>query len=78
MIKKAFYRVFELFYNSVFNKVPSRRLRRLYLKCMGAKLGKGTVLFRRAEVLYPKGLVMGDFCSVGWFSSLDARGGLVV
>lgn len=65
-------------YNTIINKIPSRSVRNLFCKCMGAVIGKNSVLFRRAEILNPKGLRVGVNSNIGWFCSLDARGGLEI
>ena len=67
-----------VFGNTIVNKIPSRHLRRLYYRCMGAKIGKKSLLFRRVELIKPLGLNMGSSSSVGWFSLLDARGGITI
>lgn len=76
--KKYFYYSFTLFRNVFINKIPSRHFRKYIDKLLGAKIGKGSFLFRRVELLFPKGLYVGDFSTVGWFSLLDARGGIVI
>lgn len=75
---KCLYYAVVLFGNSVVNKLPSRHLRKWFYQLLGAKLGKGTFLCRRAEVLLPMGLSMADRVSVGWFAELDARGGISI
>ena len=77
-ILKCIYYAVVLFGNTVLNKLPSRHLRRWFYILMGAQLGKRTFPSRRVEVLYPKGLKLGDGVSVGWFAELDARGGITV
>lgn len=77
-LKKICVYTLALLYNSIVNKIPSRHIRRLYLIILGAKFGQKTFLFRRVEVLKPYSLEIGDFTSVGWFSLLDARGGLKI
>lgn len=67
-----------LFTNVFGNKLFSRHLRRFEYKILGAKFGKDSFLFRRVEVLGPKYLILGNNCSVGWFSLLDARGGITI
>lgn len=67
-----------LSYNSLINKIPSRHVRKWILTLLGAKIGEGSFLFRRAEVLKPYELQIGDRTTVGWFSLLDARGGLSI
>ena len=74
--KKYLYYPLTLFRNTVINKIPSRHFRRAVDKMMGARYGKGTFLFRRTDVLFPRGLFIGDHSTVGWFSLLDARGGI--
>lgn len=76
--KKYFYYPFVLFYNAVLNKIPSRHFRRLVERMCGARIGKGSFLFRRVEILFPKGLWIKDNVTVGWFSLLDARGGIQI
>ena len=74
--KKYIYYPLTLFRNVVINKIPSRHFRRFCDVLMGARFGKNSYLFRRTELLFPKGLYVGDNSTVGWFSLLDARGGL--
>ncbi len=76
--KKYIYYPLTLFRNVVINKIPSRHFRKWIDCLMGARIGKGSFLFRRTEVLFPKGLYVGDNSSVGWFVLLDARGGLFI
>lgn len=64
--------------NIIINKIPSRSIRRLYYKIMGMKIGKNTIIFRRADILAPDKIVIGENTSIGWFTHLDGRGGLFV
>lgn len=75
---KCLYYTVTLFINAVWNKVPSRHLRKWAYQILGAKIGKNTFLCRRVEVLLPKALKLADGVSVGWFAELDARGGITV
>jgi hypothetical protein len=77
-IYKYFYYPVVLFRNSIINKIPSRHLRKWFDILLGAQYGKGTYVFRRTEVYFPKGLHLGDNSTVGWFTLLDARGGLYI
>ena len=77
-IHKAFYYAVTLWNNRIINKIPSRHLRKLFLKMLGAKIGKNTLPARRVEVLFPKGLTLANNVAVGWFAELDARGGITV
>lgn len=75
--KKYIYYPLMLFGNMIVNKIPSRHIRKWYYQMLGARIGK-SFLFRRVEVLFPKGLYLGDHCNVGWFTLLDARGGIII
>lgn len=75
---KAIYYAITLFGNCIVNKLPSRHLRRWFYQLLGARLGKNCFPSRRVEVLYPKGLLLENGVSVGWFAELDARGGIKV
>lgn len=75
---KCVYYAVTLFGNMIVNKVPSRHLRKWFYQILGAKIGENTVLCRRVEVLYPKGLKLERNIAVGWFAELDARGGVTI
>lgn len=75
---KCIYYTIVLFGNSIWNKIPSRHLRKWFYQLLGAKIGKRTFPCRRVEVLLPKALILGNRVSVGWFAELDARGGITV
>lgn len=75
---KYFYYPLFLFRNTFINKIPSRHFRKFVDILLGARIGKNSFLFRRTEVLFPKGLLIGDNSTVGWFSLLDARGGISI
>lgn len=75
---KCVYYAVVLFGNIVVNKIPSRHLRKWFYEVLGAKIGKHTVICRRVDVLFPKGLKLADNVAVGWFVDLDARGGITI
>lgn len=75
---KCIYYAVVLFGNAVINKIPSRHIRKWFYQIMGAHIGKGTFPCRRVEVLFPKGLSLGENVAVGWFAELDARGGISI
>ncbi len=77
MIKYFYYPVV-LFRNTLINKIPSRHIRKCFDALLGARIKKGAFTFRRTEVYYPKGLYIGENSTVGWFTLLDARGGLYI
>lgn len=76
-LKYIYYPV-TLFRNVVINKIPSRHLRKWFDQFMGARIGKDSYLFRRTELLFPKGLWIDEYSNVGWFTLLDARGGIKI
>lgn len=49
-----------IFVNMIWNKIPSRHLRKLAYILLVAMLGKGTFPCRRVEVLLPLGLKLSD------------------
>lgn len=67
-----------VFGNTIVNKITSNAIRKTYYKLLGAKLSHKSVIFRRVEILRPYGLSIGNGSSVGWFSLLDARGGIEI
>ena len=77
IVKRIYYAVV-LIGNMVVNKVPSRHIRKWFYQILGAKIGKNTVICRRADILFPKGLNLSNNVAVGWSVELDARGGIFV
>lgn len=77
-VKKCIYYSIVLFGNVVINKIPSRHIRKWFYELLGAKIGKGTFICRRADILFPKGLDLGENVAVGWFVHMDARAGIKV
>lgn len=77
-LKKYVYYAIVLFGNAIWNKIPSRHLRKWFYQMLGAKIGQRCYPCRRVEVLLPKGLVLEDGAAVGWFAELDARGGITI
>lgn len=75
---KILYYTLVLFGNTVWNKIPSRHLRKWFYQMLGARIGEYTFPCRRVEILLPRGLRLGDRVAVGWFAELDARGGIIV
>ena len=75
---KAIYYAVTLWGNRIINKIPSRHLRKWFYLMLGAKIGKDSFPCRRVEILFPKGLIVEDRVSIGWFAELDARGGIKI
>ena len=76
--KKYLYYAITLFGNAIWNKLPSRHLRKWFYKILGAHIGHDTYPCRRVEILLPLGLHLDDRVAVGWFAELDARGGITI
>lgn len=57
---KCIYYAVTLFGNAIWNKIPSRHLRKWFYQLLGAKMGKNTFPCRRVEILLPQGLKLGD------------------
>lgn len=75
---KYIYYPIVLFRNVFINKIPSRHFRKIIDILLGARIGMKSFLFRRTEMYFPKGIFIGDYTTIGWFSLLDARGGLYI
>lgn len=73
---KCIYYAIVLFGNTIINKIPSRHFRKWFYQLLGAKIGKKTVICRRVDILFPKGLNIANNVAIGWFVDLDARGGI--
>lgn len=41
---------------------------------MGMKIGNNYVIFRRADILYPMRILIGDNTYIRWFTHIDGRG----
>lgn len=78
LVSKRLYYAIVLFVNVFINKLPSRTIRMSIYRLLGMKHGKNAVLFRRCELTYPKGIHIGQNCSIGWFCLLDARGNIFI
>lgn len=77
-VAKYFYYPIVLFGNIIINKIPSRHIRKWWYQLLGAKIGKNSVICRRVDVLFPRGLQLSDNVAIGWFVDLDARGGICI
>ena len=71
-------RVWEQIYNMLINKIPSHTLRINWLRLGGAKIGKGSSIWRNTEVIGIESLTIGDDSCIGWHCQIDARSGLTI
>ena len=74
--KDRWLRAWEQCYNILINKIPSHRLRLAWLRMGGAKIGKGSSVWRNTEILGVENLVIGDDTCIAWHCQIDARAGL--
>jgi acetyltransferase-like isoleucine patch superfamily enzyme len=68
----------QILFNRYGTHLPSRRLRKAWLRMLGARLDPGCVVFAGTTVLGADRLHLGTRSNVGWRCVLDARGGLTV
>jgi acetyltransferase-like isoleucine patch superfamily enzyme len=77
-LKDRWLRAWEQAYNILINKIPSHHVRIWWLRAGGAKIGKGSSIWRTTEVLGMENLVMGDDSVIAWHCQVDARAGLII
>ncbi len=77
-LKDRLRRVWEHTYNIIINKIPSHNLRLWWLRRGGAKIGKGSSIWRNTEILGMENLRIGEDSVIGWHCQIDARAGLTI
>lgn len=72
-------RTLNVLYIDVFIRIiPSRTIRKIMLRQLGAQLGKHVDFYRYPEIRNPKLLKIGNHCSIGRGVLLDARSGIEI
>lgn len=71
-------RAWEQVYNMLINKIPSHTMRLAWLRLGGARIGKGSTIWRNTEIIGIEGLRIGEDSCVGWHCQIDARSGLTI
>ena len=71
-------RIWEQLYNIAINKIPIHWVRLAWLRLGGARIGKGSTIWRHTEVLGINNLVIGEDSVIAWHCQVDARAGLVI
>lgn len=71
-------RAWEQWYNILINKIPSHTVRLAWLRLGGAKIGKGSTIWRNTDVLGMESLRIGADSCIGWHCQVDARAGLSI
>lgn len=64
--------------NSVVKIIPSRTLRLLIYRCLGAQIAKHVSMFSNVDVRCPSRLIIGEGCSIGPRVLLDARRNITI
>lgn len=77
-LKDRSLRVWEHLYNMFINKIPFHCVRLAWLRMGGAKIGKGSSIWRNTEVIGIENLRMGDDSVIAWHCQVDARAGLII
>ncbi|MDR3005005.1 MAG: acyltransferase [Acidovorax sp.] len=77
-LKDRCLRVWEQVYNMLINKIPSHNIRLAWLRLGGARIGKGSSIWRNTEVLGMENLRMGEDSVIAWHCQVDARAGLII
>ncbi|WP_426992854.1 acyltransferase [Methylomonas sp. CM2] len=77
-LKDRWLRAWEQWYNILINKIPSHHLRIAWLRLGGAKIGKGSSIWRNTEIIGVENLVIGDDTCIAWHCQIDARAGLII
>lgn len=77
-LKDRWLRAWEQAYNILINKIPSHHVRIWWLRAGGARIGKGSSIWRNTEVLGVENLVIGEDSVIAWHCQVDARAGLVI
>ncbi|KAF1054832.1 MAG: Maltose O-acetyltransferase [Stenotrophomonas maltophilia] len=71
-------RLWEQLYNIFITHIPSHNVRVAWLRLGGAKIGKGSSVWRGTTVLGVDGITIGDDSVVGWNCLLDGRAGIII
>jgi acetyltransferase-like isoleucine patch superfamily enzyme len=66
------------FYLKLASVLPSNNLRKLALRCMGARIGKGAVVYSGFEIWHPWNLRIGRGSVIGHDCILDCRAGITI
>ena len=70
--------VLETYTNTILSHIPVWNIRKVGLKLIRARLGKGTYLNRHCYIMDPNRLTVKDYSHVNRGCTLDARGGLTI
>ena len=73
---KAFFLVFVI--NDVLPHIPFWRIRRVYLKLLGLKIGKGSFIMKQVYFMNPNNLRIGEFSHINRGCTIDARGNISI
>ena len=77
-MKDRWLRMWEQCYNILINKIPSHTIRLAWLRLGGARIGKGSTVWRNTEILGIENLVIGVDTCVAWHCQIDCRAGVII
>jgi putative colanic acid biosynthesis acetyltransferase WcaF len=77
-VSKVWSRLGIVFYNFFVTHIPFYAIRHGVLRLWGAKIGKGSSIFRNTTVLGIENISIGENVGIGFRCMLDARGGLTI
>lgn len=72
------YFVFEYFLNNILPLIPSWSVRRMIMKGLGIKIGKGSFISKNTYFMAPKMFEIGEHSDINRGCLIDARGGIVI
>lgn len=72
------YLIFEYFLNNFLPHIPSWDIRRILLKNLGIKIGKGTFISKNTYFMAPKMFSIGEYSDINRECFIDARGGITI
>ncbi len=70
--------VLEVIVNDILPLIPFWCLRRIYLKIIGTKIEKGSIIMKNNYFINPNLLTIGKYCHINRNCILDSRGGIVI
>lgn len=67
-----------VFYNYIVANIPSWTIRKLFYKCGGMKIGKGSRILMKTVVIKPWKIRIGERSYINEYCHLDGRGGIEI
>lgn len=64
--------------NDILPHIPFWSIRRLWMRCLKMRIGKGSFVMKRVYIMTPQQLTIGEYSHVNRGCTLDARGGISI